>query len=60
MLTKELLTEEKTIPGEDAPESSAFACEQCNKMYVHEDALAIGMTCCEQPLKELLYEASSP
>lgn len=60
MSMKEHLMEEHEGTIEDTPEHMAFACEQCNKMYVHEDALAINMTCCGQPLKELYYEAVIP
>ncbi|PLX88929.1 MAG: hypothetical protein C0619_11815 [Desulfuromonas sp.] len=60
MAKKEFLKEEPESNVEDTPENSAFACEQCNKMYFHEDALAISMTCCGQPLKELHYEAVIP
>jgi hypothetical protein len=60
MSAKEFLTEEPENTVKDTPENSAFACELCNKMYVHEDALAISMTCCGQQLKELHYEAVTP
>lgn len=58
MSTIDFLKDEPANAIEDTPEYSAFACEQCNKMYVHDDALAINMNCCGEPLKELLYEAS--
>ena len=51
MSTKETLVEK--------PVNSAFACEKYNKMYLHEDALAINMTCCGEPLKELINETTA-
>ncbi|HKJ05022.1 MAG TPA: hypothetical protein VJ974_05440 [Geopsychrobacteraceae bacterium] len=60
MSKKDFLAEKKTNTPQDLREGSAFACEQCNKMYVLEDALAISMNCCGEPLKELRYEASIP
>jgi transcription initiation factor IIE alpha subunit len=60
-MSKKDLSAEKTDTAIEAKsENSAFACDLCNKMYVYEDALAISMTCCGKPLKELLYEASIP
>jgi len=60
MSMKEFLAEEAESTNEDTAENSAFACEQCNKMYVHQDALAISMTCCGQQLKKLHHEAVTP
>lgn len=60
MSTREFLKDEPENTIEEPSENSAFACEQCNKMYVHEDALAINMTCCGQKLKELYYEGIIP
>jgi len=60
MSSKDFLTEQPTAAIEDTPEYSAFACEHCNKMYQYEDAVAVGMVCCNEPLKELDYEASLP
>jgi hypothetical protein len=58
MSTIDFLTEGTANAIEDTPENSAFACRQCSKMYVHEDALAISMTCCGESLKKLQSEAS--
>lgn len=59
MSTKETLVEKPVNFIEETPENSAFACEKCNKMYLHEDALAINMTCCGEPLKELINETTA-
>lgn len=61
MMTNNFLAEEESDnASEKRPENSAFACEQCNIMYVYPDTLAINMTCCGESLKKLKHEGPVP